>query len=438
MKKILLLASVLTALNLNAQIFNNSFENWSTDTAYFSGFNFFPADTFEYSDPDQWTTTNPLSGTDTFGALFMVTQETTNVHTGNSAIRLTTADFDTVGTPLGPRKLTIPGLALNGVFPLDIPSDVLLLGGTISPVLIPGAGQPWSQRLAAIKGFYHYTPVFNNITGANDTLMIWATLKKGEEIVANAIFKSNAATSAYTAFSASFDYVSCSEPDTLVVLLASSVPNLGSLLLGTTDLVPGSVLLVDDLDYDTLAAGYAYPPIARNDSTGTFVNTPKTIAVKANDTDCDNLSLAGVTTAVATAPANGTAVVASGDITYTPNNNFNGLDSFTYTLNDGANTSAPAWVRVMVEVGSGINNVNQIPVTVFPVPASDVVNIQFENNGSTTLRVFDVTGKLMLTSVLTKNNNAISVAELANGIYNVQLSDNNNAILARTKFTVTK
>mgnify|MGYP003344104797 FL=1 len=159
MKKILLFVFLFAGIGfskINAQqILNASFDNWSTDTAYFTGFNgFFPKDTFPYSDPVDWTSTNALSGADTFGHFFFVTQSG-NAHTGSSAIQLTTDTLKTVGTPLGPRKLTVPGLALNGRFPLNLGSN-LLLGGIISPMAVPGAGQPFTKQLAAIKGYYNY------------------------------------------------------------------------------------------------------------------------------------------------------------------------------------------------------------------------------------------------------------------------------------------
>lgn len=436
MKKILLFVfflSIMALPKLNAQVLNASFENWSSSTAYFSGLNFFPPDTFPFSDPVDWTTTNALSGADTFGNLFLVTQ-TNDAHTGVSALALTTKAFDTVGTPLGPRQLTIPGLALNGVFPLNIPSNVLLLGGTISPAVVPGAGQPFSQRLAAIKGFFKYTPVFNTFTNSLDSFMVWATLRRGTEIVANAIFKANDTVSTYTAFSAPFEYVSCATPDTLVILIASSVPNFGSLLTGTTPLTPGSVLKIDDLDYDTLAASFNFPPIANKDYDTTYINTPKLVDVLANDADCDGQVL---TVTVGTNSLHGTWIAVGSQISYTPNIGFTGYDSIQYQAVD-ANGSATAWARITVLNNSGISEANEISVAVYPVPAANELNIQFENSGKTIAKVYDMIGNLVLTSVFTQNNNHLNIATLPNGFYGIQLTNDKNAVIARSKFTVSK
>ena len=57
------------------------------------------------------------------------------------------------------------------------------------------------------------------------------------------------------------------------------------------------------------------------------------------------------------APANGSAAInLAGDLEYTPNGDFNGLDSFTYSANDGTVDSAAATVDVTV------NAVNDAPV----------------------------------------------------------------------------
>ena len=58
---------------------------------------------------------------------------------------------------------------------------------------------------------------------------------------------------------------------------------------------------------------------------------------------------AGTTAALATSAKNGVAVLsADGSFTYTPNANFFGVDSFTYTVTDGTNVSKAATVRITV------------------------------------------------------------------------------------------
>ena len=52
--------------------------------------------------------------------------------------------------------------------------------------------------------------------------------------------------------------------------------------------------------------------------------------------------------AVASAPANGTAIASGTSITYQPNTGFAGTDSFTYTATNSGGTSAPATVSITV------------------------------------------------------------------------------------------
>ena len=75
-------------------------------------------------------------------------------------------------------------------------------------------------------------------------------------------------------------------------------------------------------------------PIANDDATNTDEDTQAVIDLVANDTDVDG-TVVPSSIMVVTAPANGTATAnANGTITYDPDQNFNGLDTFTYTVED--------------------------------------------------------------------------------------------------------
>ncbi len=85
-------------------------------------------------------------------------------------------------------------------------------------------------------------------------------------------------------------------------------------------------------------------PTTGRDSVSTPEDTPLTIAVLANDSDPD-----GQTLAIATAanPSHGTAVIQGTSLLYTPNLNFAGLDTISYTATDGSlSTSGLAIVLV--------------------------------------------------------------------------------------------
>jgi VCBS repeat-containing protein len=94
------------------------------------------------------------------------------------------------------------------------------------------------------------------------------------------------------------------------------------------------------------------PPVARNDSYLTNEDVALTVSapgVLLNDSDIDNDINAATVTIVAQ-PASGTlSNVAAGGFRYTPNLNFNGTDTFTYRLNDGAANSNIATVSIIVQ-----------------------------------------------------------------------------------------
>ncbi|MEA3239624.1 MAG: Ig-like domain-containing protein, partial [Candidatus Bipolaricaulota bacterium] len=87
------------------------------------------------------------------------------------------------------------------------------------------------------------------------------------------------------------------------------------------------------------------PPVAQDDSSSTEEDTPVTILVLSNDSDPDgdDLSVGGVTQ-----PSNGTVSNNRSNVTYTPDADFGGIDTFTYTASDGNGGTATAMVTVSV------------------------------------------------------------------------------------------
>lgn len=436
MKKLLPLVLVLLTLASTAQIVNNDFENWSIDTTYFEGNATIPADTFTSENPVGWTSSNAISGADSLGGVFFVSKSTDS-HSGLYSIKMIT---DTVKLPVIPGfpsvNAVIPGFALNGKFPLT-PASLLVSGATVTPMSIAGAGQPFNQRLEKIQGYYNYNPVFNANTNSNDTCLVWATLRKGSIEVANAIFKSTASTTNFTYFEADFKYVSCETPDTLVVFIASSVPNVAAILGGNSGLAGGSEFWVDSLFYTVAGPSFNLPPTAVNDTASTIENTAKNIAVKTNDEDCDD-ALANLTITITQQPANGTAVVGANNafITYTPNNGFTGNDTLSYTVSDGVNTSNVARVAIVVSPFISVGKIEVIRMVVYPVPAQDVMNVLVEGNDMNRIFVTDLNGRILTSEKVISGNNTISTSEFANGVYLLHVTDANNHIIGRSKFTV--
>jgi hypothetical protein len=95
--------------------------------------------------------------------------------------------------------------------------------------------------------------------------------------------------------------------------------------------------------------------IVVNDTASTREDTPVTIDVLANDTreddddDDDGDDLDDVTVTITTGPTNGTATVNEDNtITYTPNADFNGQDTFEYTVDNDDDDTNTATVTVTV------------------------------------------------------------------------------------------
>ena len=87
------------------------------------------------------------------------------------------------------------------------------------------------------------------------------------------------------------------------------------------------------------------PPVAHDDTATTNEDVPCDIDVLANDTDPNNdtLSIASVGLA-----AGGSVEIVGSVIHYTPNPNFNGSDSFVYTVSDGHGSTDTAIVFITV------------------------------------------------------------------------------------------
>ncbi|WP_370277736.1 retention module-containing protein [Pontibacterium sp.] len=101
-------------------------------------------------------------------------------------------------------------------------------------------------------------------------------------------------------------------------------------------------------------------PVSVNDAASTNEDVAVAIDVLANDSDVDG-DLDPTSVVITSGPSNGSVAVnpTTGVVTYTPDADYNGADSFSYTVDDLAgNTSSPATVSLTV------NPVADDPVTV--------------------------------------------------------------------------
>ena len=141
-------------------------------------------------------------------------------------------------------------------------------------------------------------------------------------------------------------------------------------------------------------------PTAVNDTSSTAEDTAIDIAVLSNDTDADGDTLS---VTQVTSPTNGTAVILQGNttsVTYTPNDDFNGTDSFDYTVSDGTDTDTGT-------VNVTITSVNDPPVAVednVTTPEDAAIDINVVSNDT------DVDGDaLSVTQVTTASNGVATI-----------------------------
>jgi VCBS repeat-containing protein len=109
-----------------------------------------------------------------------------------------------------------------------------------------------------------------------------------------------------------------------------------------------------------------HDPVAKPDTASTKEDTPLTIAqasLLANDTDAD----VGDTKTLVSASngSHGSVSIAGSNVAYTPDANYNGADSFSYTMKDTAGAQSTAIVSVTV------NPVNDAPVAVNDAVTTD-------------------------------------------------------------------
>ncbi|HUP63462.1 MAG TPA: putative Ig domain-containing protein [Thermoanaerobaculia bacterium] len=138
-------------------------------------------------------------------------------------------------------------------------------------------------------------------------------------------------------------------------------------------------------------------PVADDKSVTTNEEVPVAVTLTATDTEGDPLTFN------VTNPANGVLSGTAPNLTYTPNLDFFGSDSFTYTANDGSDTSNVATVSITV------NPVNDVPVfTPGPSPITHSANAgPYSQSWATGISAGPNEGSQVLNFIVSNNNNAL-------------------------------
>ncbi len=166
-------------------------------------------------------------------------------------------------------------------------------------------------------------------------------------------------------------------------------------------------------------------PVAVDDVATTDEDTSVTIPVLDNDSDVDGN---GLTVISVTTPSNGTVVINSdGTVTYTPNADYNGPDSFDYTISDGNGGTDTATVTITV------TPVNDAP----PAPPSVTVIQPTCTSPTGTITVATQTGLTYSVNGVDYQESGV-FADLEPGTYAVTAQTGAGVVSESTSVTLTE
>ena len=162
--------------------------------------------------------------------------------------------------------------------------------------------------------------------------------------------------------------------------LSTFQDDLKSIANGTATQATITSYLEDVLNYiatdQNIDSGEIAPDIsAIPDSATTDEDTSVSINVLTNDS---YLTSAPISVSVETNPSNGSISITDNLVTYSPNSNFNGTDSFSYTITQGDKTSSAT-------VSLTINPVNDAPV----IDIASTISVDENQTSVTTVSVSD-------------------------------------------------
>src|SRR5439155_1406774 len=114
-----------------------------------------------------------------------------------------------------------------------------------------------------------------------------------------------------------------------------------------------------------------HAPLANNQSVTLSEDASAAVVLTGSDLDGDPLTFA-----IVTGPTNGVISgfnANTGALTYTPNPNFNGTDSFTFLANDGTSNSGPATVSLTITAVNDAPLANNQSVTLSEDASATIV-----------------------------------------------------------------
>jgi hypothetical protein len=264
----------------------------------------------------------------------------------------------------------------------DIDGDNLSVTG-VTPgshgaTTINGDGTVRYAPAAGFAGIDHFTYTAGDGQGGSDTATVTVLISVGGGGV-NAV-DDVAATAEDTAVSIAVLANDTTVTGTLTLIGVSAAGHGTAVVSGSTHILYTPDANYNGTDSFTYTAGDGVrsagtatitvaidpvndPPDAQDDTLTLDEDTSADIQVLANDSDVDGDSLS--VSGLGQAGHGRVILLANGSLRYTPDANFNGADSFTYTIGDGQGGQDTATVSVTV------NPVNDVPLAVDDAVTTD-------------------------------------------------------------------
>ena len=148
-----------------------------------------------------------------------------------------------------------------------------------------------------------------------------------------------------------------------------------------------------------VTAGPNQPPVANDDGTVTNEDVAITVAVLANDSDPDRDPL---TVESVNQGAHGSVTKTSTTVTYTPDKDWSGIDSFSYTIGDGSGLTATAAVVITVKPVNDPPNARDDNVT---ITGSSAVTVSVLANDT------DVDGDRLRLATVSPGSNGVTTTD---------------------------
>jgi len=297
-----------------------------------------------------------------------------------------------------------------------VPGLISLGTGSLSQTGVPSfVGVPFAYRPDSLVFDFQYA-----LANADslDTAAVFLSLTKATNVVLQAGFAlTTEANWTHVAIPLASFYALGTTPDTVQIQFFSSNSNVSRI---------GSTLLVDNVRF-----GYVNSPPPAITAIAT-AGGPTTFC------QGDSVELTANTGTNYTYQWNlgGTAILGATSVSYWAK----AAGSYTVTI-DSASSTATSTAIVVVDTActTGINTIAAANLSVYPNPASSLLNINSNQNlGGYNLQMFDIVGRLVVSQVLEGSNNAINVAKLANGTYVYRITDKESNVIAQSKFNVIK